>query len=161
MIGVIGRRTWRARRAVQVVRSNWKAKAMTVIAHHSADHPPKPTRRAERKWMRNTQAFHMGAQRGWNDIGYNYVIMPSGRVYAGRGFGVVGSHAPGWNTRGIGICFAGDYSRHEPTAKAVKSYHRLVYKLRKRGVNIVGERAHGDVFATSCPGRGVRRALGL
>lgn len=134
---------------------------MHVVAHHSADPAPKSTLRQEAKWMRDCQAFHMGPQRGWADIAYNYVIMPSGRVYEGRGFGKVGAHAPNWNTKGIGVCFAGTYTEKAPTPASIAAYHNLLARLRKQGANIVGEKAHGDVFPTSCPGSKLRMALGL
>ena len=160
MFYIRGRILWRAKRAKAKTRVSW-AENMTVIVHHAADDGPKRnTAVEERKYMRRIQDFHMGPRRQWNDIAYNYIIMPSGRVYEGRGFGVVGSHAPGFNTKGIGICFAG-HGDTPPTQLSLSAYYSLLRLLKRRGAGIIRERAHGDVFPTSCPGNAIRKALGL
>ena len=134
---------------------------MTVIIHHAADNgPAASTHRAERAYMRGIQDFHMGPRRQWADIAYNYMIMPSGRVYDDRGSGVVGSHAPRYNARGIGVCFAGNGEKGLSTAQ-LAAYGNLIKRLKKHGANITNTRAHGDVYPTSCPGTGIRKALGL
>lgn len=160
MFYIRGRRLWRARRPVQRVKSSWST-PMTVIVHHAADDGPKNnTWRAEAAYMRGIQNFHMGPRRGWNDIAYNYVIMPSGRVLEARGWETVGAHAPRYNTRGIGICFAGNGDK-QPTEASVAAYHALVRRLKAKGANITDTKPHGDVFPTSCPGVAIRKELGL
>lgn len=137
---------------------------MSVIVHHAADNgPPKRNRIwSELRYMRGIQKFHMDdPDRMWADIAYNYVIMPSGRVYEGRGYGVIGAHAPGHNTSGIGVCFAGNFENEDPDPRAVAAFYELVKRLEYHGANIVDVVGHGDVTATSCPGRRLRKALGL
>ena len=105
----------------------------------------------EKKMMRAWQGYHMNVL-GWSDIGYHYVIFPSGHVYAGRSCDpsgcVYGAHTKGANER-IGISHEmtiGDY----PTPEMVASYHTL---RRKLGIkHAVG---HNQVpgNSTSCPGR--------
>ena len=46
-------------------------------------------------------------ERGWNDIGYHYVIKRSGRLEHGRAAFVEGAHALGYNDVSIGICLVG------------------------------------------------------
>jgi hypothetical protein len=134
---------------------------MTVVVHHAADDGPKNnTQRAERAYLRGIQDFHMGPSRGWNDIAYNYVITKAGRVYEGRGYEVVGAHAPRFNTRGIGICFAGNGEK-PLNDKQLAAYVSLIKRLQTKGANIVATKAHGDVYPTSCPGVGIRKSLGL
>lgn len=60
--------------------------------------------------MKNIQEFHI-QHRQWNDIGYNFLVAPTGDVFEGRGWGVVGSHAPKYNSKSVGICLIGDYLR--------------------------------------------------
>jgi N-acetylmuramoyl-L-alanine amidase len=134
---------------------------MTVIVHHAADKGPvNNTPRAERKYMRGIQDFHMGPSRDWNDIAYNYMIMPSGRVYEARGYGVTGAHAPGWNNKGIGVCFAGN-GDVKPTEASIKAYNNLINRLESKSANITNAKPHGDVYPTSCPGVAIRKELGL
>jgi hypothetical protein len=59
--------------------------------------------------MKSMQAYHQN-EHHWEDIGYNFLIGGDGRIYQGRGFNVVGTHAPRYNQKSIGICFIGDWS---------------------------------------------------
>lgn len=148
------RSDWGARKASGVSLSHWNQDTITIV-HHTASAFTGRTLDEERNEMRTIQNFHMN-QRGWNDIGYHYVIFPSGRVYEGRGRDVVGAHAPGYNTH-AGICFAGNYQEQVPTPAALRSYDNLRNLLGLRGK----EKAHGSVYSTACPGKNLKRALGL
>ena len=46
-------------------------------------------------------------KRGFNGIGYHYVIRLDGKVEKGRDVSLVGAHCKGWNERSIGICYIG------------------------------------------------------
>ena len=46
-------------------------------------------------------------ERGWDGIGYHYVILEDGTVEAGRPTYWIGSHAKGYNDA-VGICLIGD-----------------------------------------------------
>lgn len=46
-------------------------------------------------------------QRGFDGIGYHYVIHLDGTVEAGRGLNEVGAHCKGHNSRSIGIAYVG------------------------------------------------------
>lgn len=84
-----------------------------IIIHHTAGSTgadnPMNTIQAVYKWhARNL---------GWGDVGYNYLVDPSGNIYEGRygGDGVIGAHAYddsreiGWNSGTIGISVLGTY----------------------------------------------------
>lgn len=152
-----GRRLWRAAKAKSIAIAVW-TRGVHVVVHHTAD--PGPRRKDVRLYLREIQRFHQET-RGWSDIAYNYLIDPTGVVWEGRGWEVVGSHAPGYNTRGIGVCFMGTYSTQKPTPAQVQAYEDLLKNLRKRGAKIIGEIPHSKVYATSCPGDGIRRELDL
>lgn len=98
----------------------------------------------EAQWVRNIQAFHMGPSRGWSDIGYNWIVGPSGTIYEGRGDGVIGAHVAGRNASLRGIAYLGDGSDEVPAA-ALRSIAWLVGGRPAK--------CHGDLAATSCPGR--------
>ncbi|MDQ2633357.1 MAG: peptidoglycan recognition protein family protein [Pseudomonadota bacterium] len=112
--------------------------------------------------------------RGWNGIGYNYVIiddrhdtLADGEVEKGRNEDKVPAHVAGVNSKSIGICCVGHGDHRDFTARQKKSLAKLVAKLcRKYDVpveNVLGHRevnrlvAEGKVgkeFRTSktCPG---------
>ena len=60
------------------------------------------------------RAWHL--DRGWRDIGYNFVIRRDGTIEQGRSLAVAGAHTGdvlrergkrSWNQRGIGVCLVG------------------------------------------------------
>lgn len=140
MIDLITRAEWGARppRARQTV--VWAQRSEFVV-HHTAG-PRTQT-------ARQIQAFHMGPQRGWSDVGYNFLVDQAGRVYEGRGWLVVGAHCPGHNERGIGVAFIGD---DDPTPAALRSIRWLYEQACARAERRLVARGHGQLYATSCPG---------
>ncbi len=52
------------------------------------------------KWHKN---------RGWDGIGYHYVIRRDGRHEKGRAHETVGAHVKGYNGSSLGICMVGGY----------------------------------------------------
>ncbi len=112
---------------------------------------------AERTNMRRIQHFHFS--RGFIDIGYHFVIYPSGRIYAGRPVTAYGAHTINGNAE-IGISFAGNMEIEKPTPKALDSYERLIEKLGISPRNVRGHyRVPGN--ATACPGKNLKSVLNL
>ncbi|MBL8777997.1 MAG: VCBS repeat-containing protein [Acidimicrobiales bacterium] len=115
--------------------------------------------------LRSVQAYHQDA-RGWDDIGYNFVIDRFGGIWEARAGGirnaVIGAHAMNNNTGSVGVAFLGD-ATSSVTSAAVTSYGRLIgWKLflggtRPSSSNIVG---HRDVGQSSCPGNALYGRLG-
>ncbi|MCB1256309.1 MAG: N-acetylmuramoyl-L-alanine amidase [Microthrixaceae bacterium] len=129
--------------------------------------------------IRGIQAFHMNG-RGWNDIGYNFVVDKYGGVWEGRGGGadrpVIGAHAAGFNSGSVGVMVLGDYTATAPSAAARESVARVIgWKLAHYDadptasvtytpgsgspkyavgvpVTIPAVVGHGDVGQTACPG---------
>ena len=63
--------------------------------------------------IRGDAAYHMS--RGWNDLGYNFVVDRFGRIWEGRAGGidraVQGAHAGSFNTDTFGVSVLGDYTK--------------------------------------------------
>ena len=95
--------------------------------------------------------------RKYNDIAYNFLIVPSGRVYEGRGKEVEGAHTLGHN-EDCGIAFVGDYSKQKLTTAQIIAYKNL---RRKLGVSGGPEHPHSATYNTSCPGSNIVKQLGL
>lgn len=131
------------------------AVSLTYI-HHTGDsiHEDAPPDE-EKQRMRDIQHYHQ-SYKGWNDIAYSFVIFPSGRVYEGRGWGIVGAHTEGQNSVSHGICFVGNFETEQPTMAAIDAGRRLIHRgkerafIRSRGF----VRGHRDApgAATACPG---------
>lgn len=120
------------------------------------------------------QDFHQNG-RGWQDIGYHFLLDDAGRIFQGVPEQFRGTHAGGNNTGNIGVCMLGNY--HEPgvlpTAAQLDSVTALYAWLAfQYSVNIDSLFGHRDYNSTACPGdnvyirlafmrSGVRRALGM
>ena len=130
--------------------------------------------------VRAIQAYHVN-DRGWSDIGYNFLVDRFGTIYEGRAGGidqaVIGAQAGGFNTGSSGVALMGTYTSATPSAEATAAIAELV--AWKAGVhhfdplgmgeavsggssryeegvvvtlpNLAG---HRDVSSTTCPGDG-------
>jgi N-acetylmuramoyl-L-alanine amidase len=81
--------------------------------------------------------------RGWNDIGYNFVIDAFGRVFEARAGGidepVVGAQAGGYNLVSSGVAVLGSFSAQPISVAARRTLQRLLaWKLALHGVGAQG-----------------------
>lgn len=87
-------------------------------------------------------------QRGWDGIGYHYVILEDGTIENGRPLYWEGSHAKGFNNY-IGICLIG---KDTFTMKQMEELSNLLVKLAKDDKidpeKILG---HYEVSTKTCP----------
>ena len=52
-------------------------------------------------------------------------------MYEGRGWNVQGAHTAGFNSRGYGTCFIGDFTDAVPTQAAINAYMALLQVIFK------------------------------
>jgi hypothetical protein len=82
--------------------------------------------------------FHRSV-RGWNDIGYNFVIDLYGRIWEARAGGVdqpvIGAQAGGYNAVSTGVAVLGTFMDSVPSTAALEALERLLaWKLSLHGV---------------------------
>ena len=92
--------------------------------------------------LRAIFVFHREV-RGWNDIGYNFVIDAFGRIFEARAGGidepVVGAHAGGYNLASTGVAVLGSFAGRPISASAKLALQRLLaWKLALHGVSARG-----------------------
>ncbi|XP_055375107.1 peptidoglycan-recognition protein LB-like [Condylostylus longicornis] len=147
-----------------ITRSQWQAKPPKgrtviphqlthVIIHHTYIPEACFTTNDCIKAMQWIQDFHQN-DRQWDDIGYSFAIGGDGKIYEGRGFNVVGAHAPGYNDKSIGIVFIGDYRTILPSPKMLEAAHKLIQYGIFKG-NLKWDyilHGHRQVRDTECPG---------
>ncbi|MFD9129695.1 peptidoglycan recognition protein [Kitasatospora sp. NPDC059571] len=128
------------------------------------------------------------ANRGWDDIGYNFLVDRFGTVYEGRVGGidrpVVGAHTMGFNRETVGIAAIGTYSAGvdvpEPVVAAIAGL--VAWKLGSYGTDAHGQyeltstssdsrfpassrhafnavSGHRDAYCTLCPGEALYALL--
>ncbi len=101
-------------------------------------------------------------QRGseWVDIGYHYVIDPSGRVWEGRPIGIEGAHVSKTNEHNLGVCVLGNFDNQRPTSEALSAVDSFVaYQMRQHRVSMRNVRTHQEIKPTACPGRNLQRYM--
>lgn len=96
---------------------NWQG----IVIHHSAS-PDVPANEIDR-WHK---------QRGWDEIGYHFVIRQDGSIEPSRNFNKAGAHAIGRNTTHLGICLTGNFMKFSPTDEQIHSLVLLVKGMKSR-----------------------------
>ncbi|MEV4349795.1 N-acetylmuramoyl-L-alanine amidase [Actinoplanes sp. NPDC049596] len=135
--------------------------------------------------IRGIQAYHVRS-RGWDDIGYNFLVDKCGTLYEGRGGGVqmpvLGAHTMGFNTDASAIAAIGTYGGAGVSAAVRRAIGTVAsYKLGAAGNPPAGRvvltsggsnrypkgakvemwriSGHRDAGRTDCPGDGLYRQL--
>lgn len=138
--------------------------------------------------IRGYLAYHT-QNRGWCDIGYNFLVDKYGTIYEGRAdsidLAVTGAHASGFNSYTTGISVMGTYTGSAPSSAAQSSVKRLIaWKANQYGFNPTGKMTltsgggstsrypsgkkvslnvvsgHRDTSYTACPGTSFYSKLG-
>jgi N-acetylmuramoyl-L-alanine amidase len=128
----------------------------TIIIHCSATPPDMDV------GVKEIDQWHR--QRGFNKIGYHFVIRRNGKTETGRTLNEVGAHAKGHNAKSIGICLVGGCRREGGKLLAENNFtpeqftelESLLNELLASypGVKIIG---HRDVErGKECPSFSVR-----
>lgn len=102
--------------------------------------------------------------RGWQCIGYHYVIYRDGSVHTGRPVAQIGAHCTGHNANSIGVCYIGGCAADGKTPKDTRTpqqreaLRRLVADLQKQypGATVHG---HREFAAKACPSFDVKTEL--
>ncbi|MBO0799077.1 MAG: N-acetylmuramoyl-L-alanine amidase [Blastocatellia bacterium] len=112
-----------------------------LIIHHTVNDNDAPD---WREVVLNIWKFHV-FERGFADIGYNYLIDPNGAIYEGRAGGdnVQGAHFSGVNAGTMGVGLIGTYTDVEPKQAALHSLEKLfAWKCRQRRLDPLGSSLH-------------------
>lgn len=95
--------------------------------------------------------------RGFADLGYHYVIDPSGRVWEGRDIRYQGAHVKDQNENNLGILVMGNFQKQVPTQAALASLDRFVAnQMQRYNISIGNVRTHQERAPTECPGRNLQ-----
>ncbi|MFJ5776873.1 N-acetylmuramoyl-L-alanine amidase [Streptomyces sp. NPDC093094] len=140
------RSAWGARPPKEVTRVDLSAR--TGFTVHYSDGPTTQT-------VRQIQNYHMDS-RGWSDIGYNFLVDASGRIFEGRGWHVQGAHATGSNVSHIGVCFIGeDGDATDIALSAIRTLYETAVDMTGRTLE---KTYHGGLpgNSTDCPGAMLR-----
>jgi N-acetylmuramoyl-L-alanine amidase len=183
---IISRARWRADERLRKSRPSYSGSVKAAFIHHTVQtNSYSPSESAA--LVRADYVYHTRT-RGWNDVGYNFLVDRFGRIFEGRYGGVtrpvLGAHAGGFNTETTGIALLGTFTSARPPAAMLAATQRLVaWKLdlshvdprgrttltSRGGANVrypAGRRvavpvvlAHRTTSFTACPGNPVVNLL--
>uniref|UniRef100_A0A8C3NE31 Uncharacterized protein n=1 Tax=Geospiza parvula TaxID=87175 RepID=A0A8C3NE31_GEOPR len=127
----------------------------SVFLHHTLE-PSRPcqTFSACARAMREMQRFHQDT-RGWDDIGYSFVVGSDGYLYEGRGWHWVGAHTKGYNTQGFGVGIVGDFTATLPDPDTLALVRDELLPCAVHFGHIRPDfilRGHRQLGHTDCPG---------
>ncbi len=119
-----------------------------IIIHHTATDRDKTTFQA-------VKDYHIN--KGWSDIGYNWLITADGVLHEGRPQNIIGAHTrdDGMNYKSLGIALTGNFEKEQPTEKQLETLRGIINQVRDiykiPAENVLG---HKEVrgAATACPG---------
>lgn len=150
---VVSRKDWGARPA-RANPGKVDDPVSQVFIHTSvtAQLPKDATKQQEKDAMLVLQGIAFG--RGFSDISYSFVIFPSGRVYEGRGWGVVQAATLNFNSISYSFCTGGNTDVHQETNRQVEAIIGMIDRGQKMGriAKQVDVRGHREVAPKSCPG---------
>lgn len=92
-------------------------------------------------------------EKGYNRIGYHYVIDLDGTIERGRPISLAGAHCKGHNAHSIGICYIGGLKGGKPadtrTFEQRAALNKLIYNL----IEMYHVKVHGhrDYAKRDCP----------
>lgn len=94
-------------------------------------------------------------QRGFDCIGYHYVVYRDGTVHMGRPLYKVGAHCKGHNANSIGVCYVGGIDcegnpKDTRTPEQRDALVNLLMRLKREFPKAV-IRGHRDFAAKACP----------
>lgn len=137
---IVSRAQWGADETWRVGSPSYATVKMAFVHHTDGSNDYTPAQSAA--IVRGIYYYHTRV-RGWNDIGYNFLVDRYGTVFEGRYGGItkgpIGAHVYGFNTHSTGVAVMGSFDAEPPPAAAVASLERLLaWKLQIHGVDPLG-----------------------
>ena len=165
-LGSLPRRQWGASEDVQLKVALGKPVRITI--HHSGGAIFTAIERdLVGGAIKAIQNSHIGSK-GWDDIGYHFIVDPAGRAWEGRHLDRIGAHAGsrGLNQGNIGILVLGNFDLQQPSPAQLDRLDELLMRLQRRFAIAAPEiythnaiRALENLGATACPGSHLARWL--
>ncbi len=139
---VVRRSQWGANEKLMPHGPEYTGWVQALFVHHTAGTNDYACADSPRL-LRGIQAYHVKS-RGWNDIGYNFLVDRCGTLYEGRAGGigrpVLGAHTFGFNSDTAGIAVMGNYERrYVNTAVKVAVARIAAWKIGEHGYDPLGK----------------------
>jgi LysM repeat protein len=147
-LDIIERNSWGAIKTQPMLEATPFTK---ITVHHTTD-DENSSKRSEVHFLQLIQKYHINENK-WADIGYHFIISPSGKIYEGRLLSNSGAHVKNNNQGNIGIALLGNYDKEDLTKEEKDSLQKLIEALRERySIKKSELYGHGELGKTKCPG---------
>jgi hypothetical protein len=112
-------------------------------------------------FTRRHQRYHQGAELGWPDIAYHFLIDFNGHIYEGRRWDAAGDTRTSYDPTGhLLIAVKGNFEEQIPTdAQLASLYDMLAWGAESFGIQPGEIMGHRDFAATACPGKSLYAIL--
>ncbi|GAA0799086.1 peptidoglycan recognition protein family protein [Spirilliplanes yamanashiensis] len=184
-VPIVRRSQWGANEKLMPHAPEYTGLPQAMFVHHTAGTNSYSCADSPRL-LRGIQAYHVKS-RGWNDIGYNFLVDRCGTLYEGRaggvGLPVLGAHTFGFNSDTAGIAVMGNHggvgvtnavkvaiariTAWKLSGTGVDPLGRVVLTARSNGKFKAGTRVtmnrvsgHRNAVGTECPGNALYSQLG-
>ena len=132
-----GKRRWEE----IIVHHTWKPTVKDFLSHPDGLY-----------WVRVIDRFHRS--KGWEGIGYHFVLTPDGLIYVGRKLDKSGAHTVGHNATGIGVCLLGNFDDEDLTAAQwISLKYLLAWLCHAFTIPCDCIHFHREFANKTCPGR--------
>ncbi|XP_067686916.1 uncharacterized protein [Haliotis asinina] len=153
---IVGRREWGAADAKEAA---GKVDHVTMVLIHQTGGPVCQTLDACKRSVKHIQYMHQETQKN-SDIPYNFLVGKDGRVYEGRGWGVMSQqHDEDISRDSISIGFIGDFTCTDPADIYIHAMKRLIKCAVEMGhlsenyrVKYESQVSSSPCTASRCPG---------
>jgi N-acetyl-anhydromuramyl-L-alanine amidase AmpD len=101
-----------------------------IIVHHSGGTDANSLADTSNQTAKIIEDWHLS--KGWEGIGYHYIIVKDGSTWRGRPEQFHGAHTVNYNQKSIGICVVGNFDATLPTKEQETSLAGLLRDIMAR-----------------------------
>jgi hypothetical protein len=125
-----------------------------IIVHHCGGSDADPFLDTSHHTANMMESWHLS--KGWEGLGYTFVIHKDGQVWRGRPEHRSGAHTIGQNSSSIGICLSGNFDATTPTIEQEESFKELYKYIAENNGNLPIHE-HRDFAKKTCPGNNIEK----
>ena len=142
----VSRKQWGAQppKGGAFTRLNRRRVAGVVVHHSGVERPPRGTNA-----VKAYESHHLS--KGWDGIGYNWLVDETGTIFEGRGWEARGAATKGWNSKSISVCYTG-YGYREPHVNVLESIQTVITEAERTFGKGLWVETHRRKGSTTCPG---------
>lgn len=130
-----------------------------LVLHHTGGTDADPFADSSHHTASVIEQWHL--QKGWEGIGYHYVIEKDGTIWAGRPEHRSSAAVLNWNSKTLNIVMAGNFDRKEgtpnrlPTKEQEESFKWLYQQISKRYTQLIPDKVipHRKLQVKTCYGK--------